>query len=90
MTEIFWRFNLFQSLEKIVAVLNPQVDLDSSLQALAERFFLSLLLLIFSFFIFAFFFSIFAFFVLYTLFSPPFSPKISQTQGEGNIKCGLR
>eukprot|EP00026_Physarum_polycephalum_P010928 Phypoly_transcript_11115.p1 GENE.Phypoly_transcript_11115~~Phypoly_transcript_11115.p1 ORF type:complete len:280 (+),score=22.77 Phypoly_transcript_11115:146-985(+) len=37
MTEIFWRFNLFQSLEKIVAVLNPQIDLTSSLQALAER-----------------------------------------------------
>lgn len=37
MQEIFWRFNLFQSLEKIVAVLDPQNDLPKSLRALAER-----------------------------------------------------
>lgn len=37
MQEIFWRFNLYQSLEKIVAVLDPENDLPKSLRALAER-----------------------------------------------------
>ncbi|KAL6074852.1 Cytochrome b5 type B (outer mitochondrial membrane) [Balamuthia mandrillaris] len=38
MREIFWRFNLHQSMEKMVAVLaDPDVDLQVSLRALAER-----------------------------------------------------
>jgi cytochrome b involved in lipid metabolism len=37
MKEIFWRFNLYQTLEKIVNVLHPDLDLDASLRALGER-----------------------------------------------------
>jgi len=37
MKEIFWRFNLFQTLEKIVAVMSPDIDLNESLKLLAER-----------------------------------------------------
>jgi len=36
MKEIFWRFNLHQSMEKIVQILNSE-DLQGSLKALAER-----------------------------------------------------
>jgi cytochrome b involved in lipid metabolism len=37
MRELFWRFNLFQSLEKIFNILNIADELEEPLRALAER-----------------------------------------------------
>jgi len=37
MREIFWRFNLWQTMDKIVHVMNPQLDLNESLKGLSER-----------------------------------------------------
>jgi len=37
MKEIFWRFNLWQTMTKITEVMDPQLDLHQSIKALAER-----------------------------------------------------
>eukprot|EP01125_Pyxidicula_operculata_P008679 TRINITY_DN2892_c0_g1_i2.p1 TRINITY_DN2892_c0_g1~~TRINITY_DN2892_c0_g1_i2.p1 ORF type:complete len:194 (-),score=38.52 TRINITY_DN2892_c0_g1_i2:38-619(-) len=37
MKEIFWRFNLWQSMVAIVSVMDPGLDLDLELKSLAER-----------------------------------------------------